>query len=165
MTLGGDDTLSLPIFIAYGILILLYLVILKVLLNLLQQLGSKHRTQRSVIDVDIHNTMTPRVDSSMQTYDVRSIANIIARGVITAIAMAILIVLSVVKIGLLATLVLLGIVILCMWAINQLLRQISKTEVMKTIHKYTQLGGSNTGAILLLSIALVVVLFFLVILH
>jgi hypothetical protein len=165
MILGGNDTLSLPILIAYGILILLYLVILKVLLNLLQQLGSKHRTQRSVIDVDIHNTMTPHVDSSMQTFDVRSIANIIARGIVTVTAMAILIVLSVIKIGFLATVVLISIVILCMWAINQLLRQMSRTEIMKTVHKYTQLGGGNTGAIVLLSIGLVVVLFGLVFLH
>ncbi len=161
----ADNGVSLPILLAYGLLILLYLVILRLLLNFLQQLGSKHRTQRSIIDVDIHNTMTPRVDSSMQTFDVHSIANTIARGIVTVVAIAILLVLAVIKIGILATIILLAIIVLCLYAINQLLRQMSKTEIMKSVHKYTQLGGGNTGAILLLSIALVVVLFLLVVLH
>ncbi|MDB5176899.1 MAG: hypothetical protein JWN75_567 [Candidatus Saccharibacteria bacterium] len=153
------STISFPALIAYGLLILIYLLILKLLLASLQQLGKKQQPYRSVVDADIRRTVPTDVDSTMQSYDIRSVANIIARGLVTVVAIAIMIILSTIKIGLLVTLVVVGIVIVLLWAINRLLRQISKTEVTATIRKYTQLGGGNTGSILLLSIALVVVLF------
>lgn len=63
------DTLLL--FAAYGVLIFLYLIILKLLMNCIEQMSQKNiRTQRSVIDVDIHRDAGSRhADDKMRTFD------------------------------------------------------------------------------------------------
>lgn len=158
-----SNGISVPMLFAYGILIMIYLMILKLLLTSLQQLGKKDQSYRSVVDADIRRTVPAEVDSMMQTNNVRTFANTVARGFVTVIAMAAVIVLLVVKVGILATLFLLIMVIVTLWAFNRLLRQISKTEMKAAIRRYVQLGAGNTSSILLLSIGLVVVLFLLVV--
>lgn len=160
----ANDTTSLPMLLAYGLLILLYLLILKLLLNFLQQMGDKHRTQKSVIDVDIHNTMTPQVESSMHTFDVYSIAIVIAKGGITATAMAAIIVLLVLKVGILATALLILIVIVFLWGLNHWLNHREKVGTIREIRRYVQKSGS-VGSVVMLSIALVVVLFGMILLQ
>jgi hypothetical protein len=161
----ATDGISFPILLAYGLLILLYLLILKLLLNLLQQMGDKHRIQKSVIDRDVHRVMTPQVDSSMQTFDPYGVAIIIAKGGITAISMAAVIILSVLKVGIVATALLVVIAVLFLWAINHWLKAREKAgSVRDEIRKYVQKSGSM-GTIVLLSILLVVLLFVMIVIH
>jgi small-conductance mechanosensitive channel len=157
--------LSFPILLAYGLLILLYLLILKLLINLLQQMGDKHMLQRSVIDRDIHQTMTNRVETSMHAFDIYSVAIVIAKGGIAVLAMAAVMVLLVLKVGVLATMLLVIVVILLLYAYNQWVRSREKDKSIRgEIRKYVQKSGS-IGMILLLSISLVVLLFVMILIH
>jgi len=157
--------ISFPVLLAYGMIILLYLVILRLLLNLLQQMGDKHRTQRSVIDVDVHRTMTPQVDSSMHAFDIYSIAIVIAKGGIAMVAMAAMIVLLAIKVGILATVLIVAMVVLCLWTVNQWLRSREKVgSIGGEMRKYVQKSGSM-GTVVLLSIVLVVLLFIMIWMH
>lgn len=58
------------LFAAYGILILLYIVILKALMNCIEHMMSKnHHSQRSVIDVQIHQNSKIHHDDKMKSFD------------------------------------------------------------------------------------------------
>lgn len=164
-TLSGDSV-SLTVLFLYGLIILLYLIILRLLLNMLQQLNDKHhRTQKSIIDVDVHRIMTPQVESSMHAFDISTLAITIAKGGIAAIAMAAIIVLLVLKIGFFATLIIIAIVILIAWALDLWLRSREKPGGIRSeVQKYVQKSGS-VGTILLLSILLVILLFIMTWLH
>jgi 4-hydroxybenzoate polyprenyltransferase len=161
----ADNGVSFPVLMAYGFVIFLYIIILKLLLNLLQQMGDKHRIQKSVIDVDVHRVMTPEIDSSMQAFNVYSIATVIARGGIAAVAMAAIIVLMVMKVGVLPTFLLITIVIALLWAFNHWMKSREKPESFRgEIRKYIQKSGS-VGSVIMLSIALAVLLFVMIIIH
>jgi hypothetical protein len=155
----SDNSIGLGVFLAYGILILLYLIILRLLLNLLQQMGDKHIAQRSVIDRDIHRTMTNHVETSMHAFDAYNIAIVIVKGGISAIAMAAIIVLLVIKFGFLATGVLIVIVVTVIYAVDHWLKSREKPGSFRAeVRKYVQKAGS-VGTIIMLSILLVVLLF------
>jgi uncharacterized membrane protein YidH (DUF202 family) len=155
----AENGVTFSSLIAYGILIFLYLVILRLLLNMLQQMSDQHVLQKSVIDRDIHKTMTNRVETSMHAFDIYSVAIVIAKGGIATLAMAAIIVLLIVKVGLLATIFLIAIVILLLYGYNRWARSREKAESLRgEIRKNIQKAGSG-GMILLLSIALVVLLF------
>lgn len=159
------DGTGLPLLLAYGFVILLYLIILRLLLNMIQQMGDKHLTQRSVVDRDIHKMMDNRVETSMHAFDVYTVALIIAKGGIAALFMAAIIVLLSVKVGILATAMLIAIVITMLWGVNHWLKSQEKTRSIRgEIQKYVQKSGS-VGSILLLSIALATLLFALIVMH
>jgi hypothetical protein len=161
----AKEGLNLPMLLAYGSVILVYLIVLRLLLSLLQQMGDKHRTQRSVIDADIHRTMGPQIEASMQTFDVYRVAIIIAKGGITALSMAIIIFLLTVKAGIVATGLLITGVVLCLWAADHWLKSQEKAKSIRgEVRKYVQKSGSM-GMIIMLSITLVVLLFVLVWMH
>ena len=158
----SGESVSITVIIIYGAIILLYLLILQLLLNVLQQLSDKHRPQRSVIDVDIHRTMTPRIESSMHTFDISSVALIIAKAGISVAAMAAVIVLLVIKIGILASITLVAIVILVAWAIDVWLKsRKTSNSVRSEVRKVVQKSG-NIGVMLALSILLAVLLFIMI---
>lgn len=155
----ADNGVTFSSLIAYGILIFLYLVILRLLLNVLQQMSDKHILQKSVIDRDIHRTMTSRVETSMHAFDVYSVAIVIAKGGIATLAMAAIIVLLVIKVGLLATVLLITIVILLLYGYSRWAKSREKAESLRgEIKKNLQKAG-GIGTILMLSIALVALLF------
>lgn len=160
----SSNTPGLPILLAYGFLILIYLVILRLLLNLLQQMSNKHRIQRSVIDSDIHQTMSSNLDGSMQTFDAYPIAIVIAKGGIAAISMAAVIVLMVIKVGIVATASLVVIVVLFAWAVNHWLRSREKVGTIRQITKVVEKSGS-IATVVMLSIVLVVLLFLMIVLQ
>lgn len=154
-----DSSISLGSFIAYGFLILLYLMILKLLLNVMQRMGDRHLAQRSIIDRDIRRVMTNRVETSMQTFDVYSVALIIAKGGIATLAMAAVIVMMTLKFGPLATGALVVMVIAILYAVNRWLRSREKPgSVRAELRKQVQKFGSM-GAIIMLSLTLVILLF------
>lgn len=68
---SGFEWDSLIVFAVYGVLIFLYLIILKMLMNCIEQMSQKNlRTQRSIIDVDIHRDAGSRhADEHMRTFD------------------------------------------------------------------------------------------------
>ena len=161
----ADNGVTFPVLIAYGFLIFLYLVILRLLLNLLQQMGDKHVLQKSVIDRDIHSTMTNRVETSMHAFDVYSVAIVIAKGGIATLAMAAIIILLVIKVGILATILLIAIVIMLLYAYNRWTKSRERAESLRgEIKKNIQKAGSM-GTIVMLSIALVALLFVMLVLH
>ncbi|MDB5184119.1 MAG: hypothetical protein JWO07_800 [Candidatus Saccharibacteria bacterium] len=160
----ADTAPSLPVMLAYGLVILLYLVILRLLLNFLQQLSDKHHRHQSIIDRGIRAMKSHRIDGSMQAFDPYTIAVIIAKGGIATISMAVVIVLLVTKVGPTATAALLVAVILVAWAVNHWLKSREKVGTIKEIRTYIQKSGS-IGSVVVLSIALVVLLFIMVMLH
>jgi len=161
----ANSGFSLPIFLMYGLLILLYLIILRLLLNLLQQLGDKHAYQRSVVDRDIHQTMTRRVETSMHAFNVYDLAIVIAKAGITTIAMAAIIILLTVKFGIVATILLIAITIILLYTVDRWLKSREKPGSFRAdVRKYVQKAGS-VGTIVMLSIALVVLLFVMIWLH
>lgn len=164
MQMSDGSPISLAVLVLYGLIISFYLIILRLLLDMLQQLG-RHHTQKSIIDVDIHRTMTSRVENSMHTFDITSVAVTIAKGGISVVAMAAIIVLLVIKVGLIATILFITIVILMAWAMNVWLRSREKPgDVRDQIRKYVLKSGS-VGMVLLLSIILVALLFVMILLH
>jgi hypothetical protein len=157
--------ISFPVLIAYGLLISLYLLILKLLLDLMQSLGNKHHLQKTVIDVDIHKTMTPDIDSSMQAFDVYSIAFVIAKWGIAAVAMAVIIVLLSLKVGIIATALLIMIVITLLWGVNIYLKSREKPDDLRVkVQRVFEKSGS-IGTVILLAIALAVVIFIMIWIH
>lgn len=165
MGLASDNDLSLPVFMAYSLVILLYFVILRILLQLLQQVGNRHGVRRSIIDTNIHATMIPRVDNSMDTFDIYSMAVVIAKFGIATVAIAGVIVLLVLKLGVLAAAILVLLAILVLWALNHWLRSRERPGSIKTeIRHYIRKSGS-IGSIIMLSILLVALLFVMIWLH
>lgn len=161
----ANNGFSLPIFLAYGFIILIYLVILRLLLNLLQQMSDKHISQRSVIDRDIHRVMTNDVETSMQAFNAYNIAIVIAKGGIAAIAMAGVLVVLVLKFGILTAVLLVVMAVAILWAINHWLKSREKPESLRAeIRKNVQKAGSM-GSIIMLSIALVALIFVMVLIH
>jgi hypothetical protein len=152
-----DTTPSLPVMLAYGLIILLYLVILRLLLNFFQQMSDKH-AQRSIIDRSIHAMRTHRVDSSMQAFDPYSIAIAITKGGIATLATAVVIVLLIEKLGFEATVTVLIMVIIVAWTANRWLRSREKVGIVREARKYLQRGGS-VGSVIALSVLLAFVLF------
>lgn len=67
----GFEWDTLLLFAAYGVLIFLYLIILKLLMSCIKQMTQKNvRMQRSIIDVDIHRDAGSRhADDKMRTFD------------------------------------------------------------------------------------------------
>ncbi len=154
----SDSSVGLPSLFAYGLLILLYLIILKLLLNLLQRLG-KERYHKSVVDREIHATMTNRVETSMHAFDVYDIALIIAKAGIATIAMAAIIVLLVIKVGVLATALLIIITVTVLYAVSTWLKSQEKPGTMRAeVRKYIRKTG-GVGTVIILSLALVLLLF------
>lgn len=161
----ANSGVSFPIFLAYGLLILIYIFILRLLLNLLQQMGDKHSIQRSVVDRDIHQTMTHRVETSMHAFDVYGIAIVIAKGGIATITMATIIIILVIKFGLIVTAFLVSGVVLTLWAINHWLSSLQKPGSLRAeMHKFFQNAG-GVGTIITLSIVLVVLIFLMIFIH
>lgn len=161
----NGDPVSASVLLAYGLLILLYLLILRLLLNLLQQMTNKHYTAKSVIDRDIHRVMNDNVETSMHAFNVYSLATLIVKAGVTTIAMAAIVVLLVVKVGIFATTLLVLICLILLWTLNQWLRRREKAGGLRQeIRKYTQRAGS-AGTVVLLSIALVVLLFVMIVIH
>lgn len=136
-------------FIGYCILIFIYLVILRLLLNFLQQLTQKNRTQRSIVDVDIHEAMNPRMDDSMRAFDPYPLAIVVVRATMAVIGMAIVLLVSYVKIGLLGTAGLVIAAILLSWAYSRWINQHNKTELSRSVQHFVQTGGSYVSVILL----------------
>lgn len=150
---------SMGIFLAYGLLILLYLFILRLLLNLIQRMGDKGAIGKSIIDRDIHQTMTNEVETSMHAFNAYNIAIIIVKFAVAAIAMGAIEVIMVMKFGVLAAALLTVLVVLIAWAFNHWLK--SKEEAHNIIgetRKFIANAGS-AGTVVLLTIALVVVIF------
>lgn len=160
---GADNSISLGVFIAYGILIFLYLVILKLLLNLLQQMGAR-QAQRSVVDRSIRRAMTRKDESSMYAFDIYSISLVVAKGGIATIAMAAIIILLVLKFGLLATGVLIIMVVVALYGVDHWLRSREKPDSVRAEIRRALKGAGSMGTIILLSILLVVLLFFMTVL-
>lgn len=162
MTDLAANGISFPTLIAYGFLIFTYLIILRVLLNLLEQMSDKYRVHKSVIDRAIHQTVPSDLDSSMQAFNIYSIARVIVRWGIVAIAMAAIIVLLVIKVGYVATALLIAITVILLWAMNHWLKSREKTHSAQAeIRKYIEKSG-NVGTIIVLSITLVVLLFLMI---
>jgi hypothetical protein len=155
MNAAVDTTPSLSVILTYGLVILLYLVILRLLLNLLQGVSDKHR-QRSVIDRGIHATMSHRHEGSMQAFDSYGIAVVITKGGIATLSMAAIIVLLSVKIGVPATFLIIISVILVTWAANKWVRSHEK-GTLREARVIAQKAGSM-GAVLALSVTLVILL-------
>lgn len=154
--------INFPTLIAYGFLILTYIVILRILLNILEQMSDKYRVRKSVIDTAIHRTVPSDLDSSMQAFNIFSVALVIAKWGIVAIAMAAIIVLMVIKVGIIATALLIAITVLLLWAMNRWLKSREKAHSAQAeVRKYIEKSG-GVGTIILLSIILVVLLFLMI---
>jgi hypothetical protein len=161
---GSTTTSNFWVFVGYGILIFLYLVILRLLLNFIQQLGQKYRTQKSVVDVDIHRTMTPKIEDSMIAFDPYSIAMTVVKGAMAIIGMAIAIIILVLKLGVVATGLILVTAVLLLWAVNHWLRQRDSSSFRHRVNHFIKTGG-NAVSVTVLVIALAGVAIVLVALH
>lgn len=160
-SIAAND-INIPTLVAYGFLILTYLIILKVLLNILEQMSDKYRVRKSVIDTAIHRTIPSDLDSSMQAFNIFSVALVIAKWGIVTIAMAAIIVLMVIKVGIIATALLIAITVLLLWAMNRWLKSREKAHSAQAeVRKYIEKSG-GVGTIILLSIILVVLLFLMI---
>ncbi len=160
----SNNTSNLWVFMGYGVLIFLYLVILRLLLNFIQQLGHKYRTQKSVVDVDIHRTMTPKIDDSMTAFDPYSIAMAVVKGALAVGGIALVLAILVIKLGVIATGLILVIVILLLWAVSHWLHQKEDSSFRHQVSRFVKTGG-NAISVTLLLIALALVTIALVAIH
>lgn len=103
--------------------------------------------------------MTNRVETSMHAFDVYDIALIIAKAGIATIAMAAIIVLLVIKVGVLATALLIIITVTVLYAVSTWLKSQEKPGTMRAeVRKYIRKTG-GVGTVIILSLALVLLLF------
>lgn len=154
----GGDSISFPVMMLYGILILLYLTILRLMLDMLQQMGKKHVVQKFVVDADIQRARTGDADRNMHEFDSYGLAITIAKTGLLVLGTAALMVMSVIKLGFIATVFLIAIAILVIWLVSSIIKMIQHTKIIQSVRKAISRSG-NTGSVLMLSIALVVVLF------
>jgi hypothetical protein len=154
-----DTDLSISIFIGYGIVVLLYFFVLNLLLTAIRRMGERHVNNRSVIDRDIHKTMTDRIDTSMHSFDSYNLAIIVLKALLITLSMAVIIVIIYLRLGpLLAALMILGVVAI-LWAMNYLIKHNTRSKSIQTaIKQYSDRTG-NAGAIAILSVCLVFLLF------
>lgn len=153
-----DKDLSIGIFIVYGAVILLYFFVLNLLIAVIRRMG-EHHVNRSVIDRDIHRTMTDRIDTSMHSFDSYNLAIIVLKGLMITLSMAVIFIIMYLKLGLPLTILMTLAVVAILWAINYLKKHSTRSKsIQSEIRQYSD-KMSSTGAIIMLSVCLVFLLF------
>lgn len=158
----NDNNVSLQLLIAYGIFVVIYLVLLRFLIYVFQHMWDTGAQNRSVIDRDIHQTMRNNINTSMQALDTYGLAKIILRAGIAILAMVAIILILHSRFGLIITALLIGVAVLILWTFNYWSKNSRKTQsVRNEIRKYvSNIGG--VGILIGLSVCLALLLFIMV---
>lgn len=156
---SGSDWNSLLLFAAYGVLIFLYLIILKVLMNCIEQLTSKSTpATRSVIDVDIHREAANRhVDDKSHTFDAFGFAMTFLKLIISLGGIVAIFVLITIKLNVFFAFgisVLVGVIV---WQFMEWRKGKGKEVIKHYEGIFIQIGGYNIGTLIFFVIALILV--------
>lgn len=142
----------------YGFIIVLYLIILKLLLNALQQLTDKDSEKRSIVDMQIHRTTQAQIEESMHTFDISAAAMVIAKAAFVVVALAAVIVIVVVKVGYVPALLLAGIVGGSLWLVRTWMKGQDRTHDIRGDIRNIMKKAASIGMVIVLGVMLLVLL-------
>jgi hypothetical protein len=157
---SGVDRGSLLIIIAYCVLIALYLLILKVLLNFVEELMSKNRrgAQRSIIDVEIHEELANRhADDKTHTFDAYGFALNFLKVVIAFVGIVGGFLILVYKLNIFFALVAALLIAVVTWQFIQWKKGRGKEFIRRYENLFIRIGGYNLGTLIFFVIALLLV--------
>lgn len=159
-SLSGNETTSLVYLFAYGILLLLYIVILKLFMNCIDELMTKSHSvvHRSIIDVQIRQEAANRhTEDKTHTFDAYMIAMTFLKIIILLGTLTGIFVLLIIKLNIffaLGTAVLMAVVA---WQFNVWRNGKGKDLVKRSESVFIQLGGYSLGSLIILAIALILI--------
>lgn len=158
--LSGNESGELIYLFAYGLLLLLYLIILKLFMNCIDELMSKSHTlsHKSVIDLQIRQEAANRhTDDKTHTFDAYRMAITFVKIVILLCTLTGIFVLLIIKLNIFFALgmaVLMGIVA---WQVNNWRNGKGKEVVRRSEDVFIQMGGYSLGSLVILGIALILI--------
>lgn len=158
-----DDSINWPTIVAYALLIVLYFIILRLLLNCIQQLTKKHRDQRSVIDADIHQeSLETRVDDSMVGMDIYGRTIAFLRLVLITVAILGVALILAIKLNIILAVSICMLAGLITWRLLRWKKNVetgARYDIISfVLEKFVAIGG-NIGTVIFLMVALVITAF------
>lgn len=157
---AGTDWNSLIVFIAYGLLICLYLVTLKLLLNCIEQLMSSKNNpvRRSIIDVDIHREAANRhADDKTHMFDPYAFALTFLKIFILITGVAGIFIIITIKLNVFFAFGIAVLVGVIAWQLVQWHNRKGKEVVRRYENIFIKIGGYNIGTLIFFVIALVLI--------
>lgn len=151
---------SLIFLAAYGVLILLYLVILKLLMNCIEQLTAKgsNTFHRSVIDVQIRQEAANlHTDDKTHTFDAFLLAMTFLKAVVLVVGLAGVFILVTLKLNIFFAFGVAALASVVAWQINLWRKGKGKDIIKRSEHIFIQVGGYNIGTLIFFIIALILV--------
>ncbi len=154
-----DSGVDWAVIVGYAVLILLYFVILRLLLNCIEQLTKKHHTQKFAVDSDIHQeNAETRIDDSMVGMDIYGRTIAFLRIVIAALAVLGVVIILAVKLNIILAVTISIVAGIVTWRlIHWKKRSEHKYDIIEFVFdKLVSIGG-NVGTAIFLVVALIVV--------
>lgn len=153
------------IMIAYAALVILYCVVLRLLLDCLNELMAKRRTQRQAIDYDIHieSIAVEKAEEAMKPMDIYGKTVAVLRIFLLLISMIVLFIILVVKFNAILAFAIFALVGLLLWGMEKIRRRIGKMHQLDFLFETLTRAGGNVITGLFLLVALVLVSFGLIV--
>lgn len=146
------------IVVAYMVLVLIYLLILKLLLNAIQSLTHGYRTQRSIIDLEIHRqSPSDRIEDSMRDMNVFQGTVALLRVLVAFVGLVGVMALLIIKLNFFVAVLIAGVSSLVAWQFVQWRRRGKANARLEQYFEAFLSGGGNVVTIGLLIVALVCV--------
>lgn len=159
-SLSDSEGTALIYLFAYGILLLFYLIILKLFMNCIDELMTKHHSvsHRSVIDVQIRQEAANRhADDKTHTLDAYMIAVTFLKIVILVGMLTGIFVLLIIKLNIFFALGMAVLMGLIAWQLNTWRKGKGRDVVRRTEDIFIQMGGYSLGSLIILAIALILI--------
>lgn len=155
----AGDQMSILAMVAYGAAILVYLLVLKLLVDAFRKSVSGVHG-RSVIDRDLEKYR--RYEEYAETTGIRYVANVLAKGIAISAWLAVVIYITANKFGLLVTSIIIFIIILISWVINNFKKQYKMDESYKKVSRVVNnIHGSVAiiGLMVILAVLTIILIF------
>ncbi len=155
----SGDQMSVISMMAYGLAILVYLLVLKMLVDAFRR-NATDASGKSVVDRDLRQHK--RYQEYSEATGVGYIANVLAKGIAIAAWLAVVIYITSYKFGLLVTSMIIFIIILVAWVINSLKKRYNVGQTYKKVGKLVNnMHGSVaiTGLMVILALLTILLVF------
>ena len=153
------------VMLAYAILVILYCIVLRLLLDCLSELLAKRRTQRMAIDYDIHveSEAVEKAEEAMKPMDIYGKTVAVLRMFIILLSMIILFVILMVKFNIILAFAIFASVGLLLWGLEKARRSLGKNHQVAYFMDMIATAGGNAITGLFLVVALVLISFGLIV--
>lgn len=156
----GTDWNSLFLIMGYGVLIFMYLVILKVLMNCIEQIMSSKNNQhhRSIIDLDIRQEAANRhIDDKNHTFDAYAFALAFLKVAVAIGGVVGIFIILLLKFNVFLATGVFAFILIFTWQF-MLWREAKGREIINKYEtKFIEIGGYNIGTLFFFALALILV--------